>query len=134
MRIFEIPQFAVASAASSGAAIGAHVWAPIFAAMPSLGALLAAFAGAGLILSFLPPRPDTSLRMAGTIVFCTLLGWLFAPYLAGRLTDAPHSIVELPCAFAAAAILQALIPLFVDHRAQIVARLVSLIPGTGGSK
>ena len=136
MRIFEIPQLAAASVASGATAIAIRDMGVVFSFLPSLGVLLAAFAGAGLMLSFLPPTSVGWLRALGTIVFCTLLGWLGAPFAVKWATSQAEAFsgAYLLAAFISAAICQALIPLFVDHRAQIVARLVSLIPGTGGDK
>lgn len=102
----------------------------------SLHALLAGLAGAGLVLSFLPPTVPTLgakaeipyLRLFGTIGFCTALGVLgaalairmaakYVPELAG-----PGA--ELFAAFALGAIGQVFIPSVIERRGDLLGKLL----------
>src|SRR6185369_12619105 len=89
--------------------------------------LLAAAAGAFLVLSFLPPRRDAEgrltgrLRMLGTVIFCTLAATWFGPSLATWLGWAAQ--VHLGVAFLLAAAGQVVIPLAIEHRQEIWKRL-----------
>lgn len=96
----------------------------------SLPALMAAFAGAGLILSFLPPRETTHLKLFGTIVFCALLGALGAPasvqVAAGYVSAFSGPGAEIVTAFIVGAIGQVCIPMLIERRAELLARFLPL--------
>jgi hypothetical protein len=90
----------------------------------SLPALLAAFAGAGLILSFLPPSQATAGRLIAMIVCCTALGVLAASVAvrvaASYVPDINGPGAEILAAFLVAAVAQVMIPPFVKRRESIV--------------
>jgi hypothetical protein len=125
----------MALASACGAVITRDV-AVEYLGMP-LPVLLAAFAGAGLILSFLPPRVDASgaeagrLRTLGTVVFCTLLSAYTASrltaWLAGQVSVFEHA--DMIVAFVAAALWQVTIPLVIADPKGAWDALVGLLPG-----
>ncbi len=97
--------------------------APILG-MISLPVLLAAFAGAGLVLSFLPPQPISNRRLFGTIVFCALLAMLFASMAIRIVAHYIPSVVgpgaEVFAAFLVAAGGQWAMPILVERRADLI--------------
>lgn len=126
----------VATFASACGAVVTRDLAVEYVGVP-LPLLLAAFAGAGLILSFLPPRTGADgaeasrLRTAGTVAFCTLL----SAYSATRLTAWLASDVslfahaEIMVAFVMAAAWQVAIPLVVADPKGAWNALTGLLPG-----
>jgi len=122
-----------ASAASGTAAVMTRDLAVEYLGVP-LPVLLAAFAGAGLILSFLQPRETTRWRIASSVAFCTLL----SAWSAHRLTDwiddyvVAFAAADILVAFATAAVLQIVIPIVIEDPKGAISALCSLLPRWGG--
>ena len=122
-----------ASAASGTAAVMTRDLAVEYLGVP-LPVLLAAFAGAGLILSFLPPRETTRWRIASSVAFCTLL----AAWSAHRLTDwiddyiVAFAAADILVAFSTAAVLQIVMPIVIADPKGAIDALRNLLPRWGG--
>ena len=129
--------------AATATAAGASAAASVATASLNLGlplpSLLAAFAGASLILSFLPHLEGDEkrlVRLVATVVFCTILGTLFGPATAAWLNAS--GIAALGVAFGIGAGGQVIIPVIIERRRDIYERLTSVLPGRnrngGGDK
>lgn len=124
--------FAVLTALSMTAALAMPAQGVAPAPLPfTLPIVLAAFAGSGLILSFLPDRTGGLVRLFGTILFCTLSSAAAAAPLTGWLTLQQRLFAgaELLVAFALAAAAQILIPWAIENRDRLAAFLAGFIPG-----
>lgn len=111
----------LSTAVSSSAAIALQA-SPAQPLGLSLPLVLAAFAGAGLILSFLPHRSGGLVRLFGTIGFCTLLGAGGAPLvLKWQVLLAGFDLIA---AFAIGAVAQILIPIAIDRGAGWLDRII----------
>lgn len=108
--------------ASAGSGAGAWL---VFDA--SIWVAIAAFAGAGLILSFLPRREGDRVRTLGTVVLCTVLGILAGPLLI-KYADPLRGFDSLT-AFSIAALAQILIPLAIENKTEIWKWAVGMLPG-----
>jgi hypothetical protein len=125
------PQVALfcASLLGAGTAFASKEAAPLMGVL-SLPLLLAATAGAGLILSFLPPQepPATLFKVAGTIFFCAMLGEVLAPLavriLAGYVSSIAGPGAEIAAAFMCGALGQVAMPLLIERRGELVGRLL----------
>lgn len=105
-----------------------------------LPVVLAALAGAGLILSFLPRRPaddmgdvERVLRLFGTVILCALCGAYVAAWLPRFWLAAAGA--ELFIAFAVGAGGQIFVPLAIERRREVwdlVLGWFSRRGGTGG--
>lgn len=116
-----------ASLACAGTAYAERAAVPLIGVL-SMPALLAGTAGAGLALSFLPPREVPIVKLFGTVVFCALLGALGATsavrVVADHLAAFAGPGAELLAAFVVGALGQVAIPLLVERRRDILARLI----------
>mgnify|MGYP006921294104 CR=1 FL=1 len=129
---------AAASAVSGAAAVATRDLSVAYLGVP-LPVVLAAFAGAGLILSFLPRRVDAEgssalehhLRTFGTIVLCMLLG-SYGAALLPRLVDGLAG-GELFIAFALGALGQIFVPLAIERRLEVWTSITSWLPRRSGS-
>lgn len=102
-----------------------------------LPVLLAALAGAGLILSFLPRRADNEtgdterlVRLFGTVILCTLAGAYVASWLPRWWTAADGA--ELLIGFAVGALGQIFVPLAIERRTDVWQAIFSWFPKRGG--
>ena len=126
-----------AALASAASATGAAMALPLNIGLP-LPELMAAFAGAALILSFLSPQKDSDSnllnrrRQVGTIVFCTLAGMWAGPFAAKWLSIEHGSFAALGVTFALAALGQVTIPALIAKREAIADWAMSLLPRRGG--
>lgn len=122
----------VTGASSVGAMVGTGLVLDLGLPLPEL---IAAFAGAGLILSFLPAQRDEAGELLGvkqklgTILFCTLAATWGWPWLAQLADVKPGGWFA---AFAVGAGLQVALPMAISKRAQIAAWALSFIPKRGG--
>jgi len=118
-----------ASVLGAGTAVASKDAAPLLGVL-SLPVLLAATAGAGLILSFLPPQdpPASLFKVAGTIFFCSVLGEVLAPVavriLSGYVSAISGPGAEIAAAFVCGALGQVAIPLFIERRGDLLGRLL----------
>lgn len=124
------------AACSAAGAVITRDWAVTWLGAP-LPVVLAAVAGAALVLSFLPPRVnaqggrDGRLRTLGTVVFAAFAGIASTPLIASQWPELAGSGPMI--GFAAAALVQAVLPLLIERRGDIVTWLLSLLP-RGGAK
>ena len=104
-----------ASAASGAVSIGFGDWIAAAIGAPFL-MLLAAFAGAAGVLSFLPPRP--LVRAIGTVATCTLIGAYCAPWAsrAWPILNGGEKFI----AIALAAALQILLPIVIEQGSDVL--------------
>lgn len=145
MRFFELidpvgVKMAVAalSATSGLAAVATRDLAVTYFGVP-LPVVLAAFAGAGLILSFLPRRPaeagvsstEHHLRTFGTVVLCMLLGAYGATWLPILFKSWQGG--ELFIAFALGVLGQIFVPLAIERRLEVWVAITSWLPRRSGS-
>ena len=132
----DVLQLKPAAIASACGAVVTRDVAIEYLGMP-LPVLLAAFAGAGLILSFLPVRTDAAGvqlgrgRTLGTVVFCTLLSAYTASrltaWLAGQVSVFDHA--DIMVAFVMAALWQVTIPIAIADPKGTWQTLVAWLPG-----
>jgi hypothetical protein len=137
MRVIAVVSFFLGS--TSALAAPAADWSTAYFGVP-VPVLLAAFGGAGLVLSLIPhadPDPHaTSWRDAfaaiGGICFCTLAGAYGAPVAVRWLAkqDEAFSGAQLLSAFLVAALIQAL-PFIVNNRREILQLIGDLWPSWG---
>lgn len=126
-----------AAVASVSSAAGAIAAAQLDMGLP-LPDLMAAFAGAALILSFLAPQRDdignplNRRRQIGTIVFCTLGGMWAGPFGAAWLGIDRGSFGALGVPFAMAALGQILVPSIIANREPLIKWALSILPRRGG--
>ena len=128
---------ATMSAASGLGAVVTRDWSVTYLGVP-LPVVLAAFAGAGLILSFLPRRAvdgdESSLehhaRTFGTIMLCMLLGAYGAALLPRVFASLSGG--ELFIAFALGALGQIFVPLAIERRLDVWMSITSWLPRRSG--
>lgn len=117
----------LASMLCGGTAWAARDAAPLLGVI-SLPAVLAATAGAGLVLSFLPPREVPLPKLLGTIAFCAVLGVLGSAtavrVVAGYVEAFAGPGAEVVVAFLVGAIAQVVIPLLIERRGDLLGRLL----------
>lgn len=113
--------------ACMGTAFAERQAAPLIGVL-TLPGLLAATAGAGLILSFLPAREISVAKLFGTIAFCALLGALGAVSAVRIVADYVAAFAgpgaEILAAFVVGALAQVAIPLLVERRAELLGRFL----------
>lgn len=114
------------AAVSGGAAFATRDLSVTYIGVP-LPVLLAAFAGAALILSFLPARDGGRARMLGTVILCALAGAYGAPSMAKSVAVFAGS--DMLAAFVIAALTQIAVPMLIEKREDIWKWFIGFLPG-----
>lgn len=125
MKRMDWPHLALACASllTAGTAFAAREAPPILGIL-SLPVMLAAVAGSGLILSFLPRREISMLKLFGTIGFCAVLGMIGAAMAvrvaAKSIPEIAGPGAEVVGAFLVGAVSQWLVPLLIEHKGDLI--------------
>lgn len=118
----------VVSAAGSAGSLVTQSWSMEWFGVP-VSAVLAAFAGAGFVLAWLPTMPIP--RLLGSVLFSAFAAIYGGPLLMKQwpVLEGAHLLTTL----AIAAGLQILMPWLMANRSLLFERLLFYLPGKGGS-